>query len=49
MSFSEIIKMTKQKAFLIQEVFAYEINSFVTSMKHIKKFCEKNSLPYEKK
>ena len=32
MSFSEIIKMTKQKAYLIQEVFAYEINSFVTSI-----------------
>lgn len=63
MSFSEIIKMTKQKVFLIQEIFSYEINSVVTSinrwetdkskpnlttMKHIRKFCEKNNLPYEK-
>ena len=62
MSFSEIIKMTRQKAFLSQEAFAREINSSVasinrwendrgrpnlTTMKHIKEFCEKNNLPYE--
>lgn len=62
MSFSEIIKMTRQKAFMSQEAFAQEINSSVasinrwendrgrpnlTTMKHIKEFCEKNNLPYE--
>ena len=32
MSFSEIIKMTRQKAFLSQEAFAREINSSVASI-----------------
>ena len=32
MSFSEIIKMTRQKAFLSQEAFAQEINSSVASI-----------------
>lgn len=62
MSFSEIIKITRQKAFLSQEAFAKEINSSVasinrwengrgkpnlTTMKHIKEFCESHELPYE--
>lgn len=47
MAFAEIIRITRQRAFLSQEAFAKEINSSVASINRWENGRCKPNLPYE--